>query len=132
TFRKVEVYEVSVQQRGFVFLPTYTIHNGWLAVSLFPQPVQGFILRSEGEVPSWKPGAQVRETLAKMPKEFVAVSVSDPRPSIRQILSVAPFIGAVFRSETRDTKFDVGAIPNGDQATRHLFPNVVVVTDVGK
>ncbi len=131
TYRKAEVCEVAVKQQGFIFLPTYTVHNGWLAVSFFPQPVQGYILRADGEVPAWKPGPAVETALDKMPKEYTLLSVSDPRPSVKQVLSISPLIGAAVRNFAPDSKFDVGAIPNGHQATRHLFPNVTTLSDDG-
>jgi hypothetical protein len=131
-YRKTELYEITVKENGFVFLPTYTIHNGWLAVSLYPQPVQAHVLRSEGELPAWKPGPELTASLDKMPKEFVAVTMSDPRPSVKTILSIAPLVGSAYRAFTQDSKFDIGALPHGEQATRHLFPNVTVVTDDGQ
>ncbi|MBY0527273.1 MAG: hypothetical protein K2R98_28010 [Gemmataceae bacterium] len=130
-YRKMDVYEVHVKQQGFIFLPTYVVHDGWIALSYYPQPVQGFILRATGELPPWKPDAGVEATLAKLPKEFNSVSYSDPRPSIKQLLSMAPLIGQSVRSFAPDTRFDVGAIPNGHEATKHLFPNLSVMTDDG-
>ena len=59
-YRGVELREVDVKQPGFIFLPTYTIHKGWLVLSYFPQPVQGYILRATGELPTWKPDAADR------------------------------------------------------------------------
>ncbi len=131
TFRGVELNEVVVKQQGFLFLPTYAIHNGWLAISLYPQPVQGYVLRCAGEVPSWKPGPEVEASLAKLPKEMLAVGVSDPRYTVKQVLSVAPFIAGAVRAFAPESKFDLGALPNAHQATRHLFPNVMVLNDDG-
>src|SRR5262249_47893108 len=50
----VEVREL--YSRGFGFLiPTYAVVDDWLVVALYPQPVQGFILRSKGDLAKWKP-----------------------------------------------------------------------------
>src|SRR5207247_526516 len=123
---------VHVRVEGFIFVPSFTIHRDYLALAFFPQPVHGFVLRSTGELPAWKPGSHVEAALAKLPKEFVAVSVSDPRPTMQQLLSLAPLIGGAVRSFVPESKFDVGSIPNGHEVVRHLYRNVTVVNDDGK
>jgi len=45
---------------------------------------------------------------------------------------VAPVIGALINSGLPDFKFAVGSLPNAQDATHHLFPNVSVVSDDGK
>lgn len=132
TYRGVELHEVHFQQQGFFFVPTYAIHKDWLVVAYFPQPVQGFILRASGELPAWKPDPRLQESLDKMPKEFVSISVTDPVPSLKQLLSLAPMVAALMNNLTPDIKFDVSSVPNAHEATRHLFPNVSIVTDDGK
>ena len=81
---------------------------------------------------AWKPGPRVRKSLAQLPKEFTAISYSDPRPSLKEILSIAPLIGGAVNSFVPDSKFDVDSLPNAQEATRHLFPNVSVTSDDGK
>jgi hypothetical protein len=127
-YHGVELREVHVRQQGFFFVPTYVIHKNWLAVSYFPQPVQGFVQRANGELPVWKADSHTEEALAKMPKEFLSVSMTDPRPMVKQMLSVAPVIAGLVKSFQPDLKLDVGSVPNSHEATRHLFPNVSVVT----
>jgi hypothetical protein len=88
-------------------------------------------------VPSWKPDAATAATLAKLPKQFTSISVSDPRPALRIILSFAPLAARIVQqvlqqSGVKDFPIDVGALPNAHEATRHLFPNVAVTTDDGK
>ena len=100
-------------------------------VLLFPQQVQGYILRAKGDLAAWKPDARVRKSLEELPKEFISVSFSDPRPSVKEILSIAPLIGGTVNSFTPDSKFEVGSLPNAQEATQHLFPNVSVSTDDG-
>jgi hypothetical protein len=127
-YHGVTLHEVTVRQQGFFFLPTYAIHKGWLAFSYYPQAVQSFVLRAEGELPAWKPDERTRESLARLPQEFVSISYSDPRPTVKQVLSLTPIIGAGINSALPESKFDVGLVPNGHEATRHLFPNVSVAT----
>jgi hypothetical protein len=130
-YHGVDLYEIHVRQQGFIFVPTYTVHKGWLALSLYPQAVQGYVLRTNGELPAWKPDDKTKEALTKLPKEFVSLSVSDPRPSLEQVLSIAPLIGGAVNSFVPDSKFDVGLLPNAHEVNRHLFPNVQVTSMKG-
>ncbi len=132
SYRGVPVNEIQVRQQGFIFVPTYAIQGDFLALAFFPQPIHGFILRSKGELPAWKPGPEVTAALAKLPKEFVAIAISDPRPTLLQLLSLAPFVGGAVQSFAPESKFDVSSIPNGHEATSHLYPNVTIVSDDGK
>ena len=43
-----------------------------------------------------------------------------------------PLISAAINSASKDTKFEVGSLPNAHEATQHLFPNVSVLSDDGK
>lgn len=132
TYRGVEVHEVHVKTQGFFFVPTYAVHKDWLIVSYFPQPVHGYILRATGEIDSWKPSDRVTSALGKMPKEFTSISFSDPRPSMKELLSLAPFIGGLVNSFNPEAIIEMGTLPNAQEATRHLFPNVSVSSDDGK
>jgi hypothetical protein len=132
TYHGVEMREVHVAQQGFIFVPSYTIYKDWLVIGYFPQSVQGYILRAKGEMETWKPDEKTAATLEKLPKEFVSIGWSDPRPSVKQLLSVGPLIGGTVNSFTPDSKFEVGSLPNAQEVNRHLFPNVSVTTDDGK
>ncbi|MBM4072893.1 MAG: hypothetical protein FJ271_28790 [Planctomycetes bacterium] len=114
----------------------YTMHKGWLGLSFYPQPLQGYVLRTAGDLPAWKPSAALARRLQEFPKEFVGISVSDPRPSLKLVLSLAPTLVSFLNSMTTfvapGTQFDVNLIPNAHEATRHLFPNITVITDDGK
>jgi hypothetical protein len=131
TYHGVAIHEVHLRQQGFIYIPTYAIHDGWLAVAYYPQPVQGYILRATKEVGAWKPGPQAQASFNKLPKEFVSVYYSDPRPALNFVLSLAPFVGGIVESFLPDSRFDVGLIPNAHEVTRYLFPNVSVGTVKG-
>jgi hypothetical protein len=131
-YRGVELREIQVHQQGFIFAPTYTIHDGWLVLGYYPQNVQGYILRARNEVPVWKPGPEVRAALDRLPKEFSSISVSDPRPTVKQLLSLAPPLASLANSFLPEAKIDIAALPNAHEATKHLFPNVSVVCDTDR
>jgi hypothetical protein len=132
TYRGVEVHEIHFGQQSVPLVPTYAIYKEWLVVSYFPQGVHGFIARAKGEMPAWKPGPRAVEALKLLPQDFISVSYSDPRPSIKTVLSVAPLIAASVNSFNPEFNIDVGSLPNAQDATQHLFPNVSVTTDDGK
>jgi hypothetical protein len=132
TYHGVEMREVHVAQQGFIFVPSYVVYKDWLVLSYYPQSVQGYILRAKGEMEAWKPDERTKKSLEQLPKEFVSVAWSDPRPSVKQVLQIAPLIAGSINSFTPDSKFEVGSLPNSQEATRHLFPNVSVTSDDGK
>jgi hypothetical protein len=132
TYHGVEMREVHVAQQGFIFVPSYVIYKDWLVIAPFPQQVQGYILRAKGDLTAWKPDQRVKQSLADLPKEFISISYSDPRPSVKEILSIAPLIAGSVNSFAPDSKFEVGSLPNAQEATRHLFPNISVTSDDGK
>jgi len=132
TYHGVEIREVYFKERGFPFVPSYAIHNDWLVVSLFPQPVQGYVLRAKGEMKAWKPDERSKEAFDKLPKQFLSVSWSDPRPGLGQLLSIGPILGGFYKSVDPESSFELGSIPNAQEATRHLFPNVGVSTTTAR
>jgi hypothetical protein len=103
----------------------------------YPQSAYGFILRSNGELPVWKADAKLTKALAAFPKEFTAISISDPRPTVKTVLSIAPTVMTLANSFMPNLVpgapiFDVGTIPHAQDAVRHLFPNITITTDDGK
>ncbi len=130
-YRGAVLREVYVQEKGFIFVPTYTIHKDWLVIGWYPQAVQAFVQRSKGELAAWKPSERVKASLAKLPQKFHSITYSDPRPSMKQLMSIAPLIaGAV--SSFNKLDFEVGSLPAAQEVTKHLFPNLAVTSDDGK
>ncbi len=131
-YRGIMVHEVYVQQQGFILVPSYAVCKDWLVVGFYPQAVQAFIQRSKGEMTVWKPSPVVRDSLDKLPKKFISISYTDPRPSLTQLLSIAPLIGGTVSSLNPQLNFEVGSLPSTQEVTKHLFPNVSVTSDDGK
>jgi hypothetical protein len=132
-YRGVELREIKIQAPGIFYAPTFGIHKDWLVFSLYPQPVHGFILRSTSQLPAWSPGARLKENLQKFPGEYVSVSVSDPRPTVRFLFSLLPTVMAGVNSVSQFTgvSLDVSLLPNAQEVIQHLFPNVSITTDDG-
>lgn len=133
-YHGVELRELEIRSPGIFYAPTYGVYNNWFVFSLYPQPVHGYILRATDALAVWKPGDALKKNLDKFPGEYVSVSVSDPRPTVRFLLSLLPTLVAGVNSASQFTGFslDVSLLPNAQEVTQHLFPNVSISTDDGK
>jgi hypothetical protein len=137
-----EIMQVMLVGKTNSHVATVGVYKDWFIYSNFPQPIKGFILRQEGELPAWKADAALTKALAPFPKEFTAIQVSDPRPAVQTVLTATPLVmnlvntfgglGAQFGVLPNFRPFDLDLIPHAQEATRHLFPNVTVSTDDGK
>ncbi|MBY0528322.1 MAG: hypothetical protein K2R98_33335 [Gemmataceae bacterium] len=135
TYHGVKLTTMDVRERAFFFQPAYTLHKDWLVIALTPQPVQGYVLRTQSELPSWKPNAVVQASLKKLPSEYTMLSVSDPAPMMKLVWSAAPMLGLAILNDShqfRQREFDFPLLPCADEFAKHLFPNVAVATDNGK
>jgi len=135
-YHGVAFHQLIVKTESEIPVFTFTIHKGWFAMANVPQPLYGYILRTKGELPSWKMSAEVAKRLATFPKNYTGVAVSDPRPSVQFLLSAIPAITSIANQllplANADIKpFDTSVIPHAREATRHLFPNISVTTDDG-
>jgi hypothetical protein len=135
--RGVEIREIYSRDLGFI-TPAYAIVGDWLVVGIHPQAVQGFVLRTKGEIPSWKPDAATAARLAKMPAGG-GLQYCDPRSTVQNLCCIGPLFLGTFAlrsrfnpSEADYDPIDVGLIPNGHELSKHLFPNLTVTRDNGK
>ena len=123
---------VSINQLP-ILVPTMVVTQNWLVAGVTPATAQGFVMRAEGKLPSWKPNAQVAEALAELPADFSSITISDPAPGYRQMLSYAPMAMAMAESQIlpdlapgAKLPFGVEDIPNAEIVTASMFPNVAV------
>jgi hypothetical protein len=130
TIRGIETRELYSREFGFL-TPTYGIVGDWLVISLYPQGVQGFVLRSKGEIPSWKPDPETAARLAKLPPDSCALQYCDPRSSAQNFCCLGPLLlgtlGLRNRGNDAESDFepiDIGLIPNAHELSKHLFPNL--------
>jgi hypothetical protein len=104
---------------------SYTVHKGWLVLAAQPQPIQGFVLRSKGKLPAWKPDARTARALARVPPEAGLVQVVDPRPTVQLVLSGAPALAGLVTPRGEGRRLvEPGDLPHAGAVTKHLFPNV--------
>lgn len=132
-YHGVKLSQIYLHDRGTFVVPSYAISKDWLAIGLFPQPVQGYILRSGGELPTWKATAPIKASLDKLPNKYTMLSIEDPKPGMELLLSLAPVVaGAILADSGPRLEFDVSALPHAHTILPHLFTNVTVATDDGK
>jgi len=137
-YRGGEVMDLKVKtDQGEYAIANMTIYKGWFLFANYPQSAYGFILRSNGELPRWKASKALVKSLSAFPKEFTAIAISDPRPGVKTVLSIMPTLMTIANSALPNVLpgapiFDVGVIPQAQDAVRHLFPNITVTTDDGK
>jgi hypothetical protein len=135
-YHGVEISELHLNTPGNFNIPCYAVHKGWLIVASYPQSIYGYVLRSKGELPTWKADAKLNQALQAFPSEFTSISVSDPRPTVKFVFSALPPLLSLANGFTQFAPglrpFDVGLIPHAQAASRHLFPNITVTTDDGK
>ena len=132
-----EVIHLKIEGMASSHLATFGIYKDWFIYAQYPQPVKGFIMRQEGKLPAWKPDAVTAKALAVLPKEFTGVQVSDPRPTMKMLLSLAPVVLNMVNAAASPfvpgfRPFDIDLIPHALEATMDLFPNVTITIDDGK
>jgi hypothetical protein len=133
-----EIIQVQLIGQANAHLATFGLYKGWFIYAQYPQPIKGFILRQEGELPAWKADEGLSKALAQFPSEFNSIHISDPRPTVQTVLAIAPLVLNIANSIGGSPflfpgyrPFDLELIPNAQEATRHLFPNVTITTDDG-
>ncbi len=136
-YRGVEIMDLHVKAPQVnVNVGSFAVYKDWFVFSKYPQGIKGFILRSQGELPTWKASDDLTKVLDRFPKEFTGIDVSDPRPTIEFLLSLTPPVVGLLNNLTGFVPnlrpFDLDVIPHAQEATRHLFPSVTVTTDDGK
>src|ERR1700733_112180 len=119
--------------------PAVVLDKHWLIVGLSPQSIESALMRLDGKLEHWKPSPADQAALDSVPKEFVALSLSDPRPLYTAIVTYLPMVGG-FLNQTVDRSGPTNSkragarmallsdIPPAEVVTRPMFPNVAVVT----
>jgi hypothetical protein len=116
--------------------PTYVIRNGWLTIGLLPQPVKGFLWRSEPGRRAWLPPKDLAALYAKArangpaDAKLGSVHVTDVRPTVNFGLATLPLMAAAMQ-ESIPFRIDLTKLPHAQVVTEPLFPNVDFFFDDG-
>jgi Protein of unknown function (DUF1559) len=121
--------------------PTAALDKHWLFVGLAPQSIESALLRVDGKLDRWKPSEADQIALNSVPKEFVGLTLTDPRPLFSTALTYLPVV-AGFLNQAGGPQAGQGParraankrmalladIPPAEVITRPLFPNVTAAT----
>jgi hypothetical protein len=122
--------------------PAAALDKHWLIVGLAPQSIESALLRIDGKLDAWKPSEADQVALNSVPKQFVALSLSDPRPLYTTVVTYLPLV-AGFINQAADQAARgsghggrpaggrmalLGDIPPAEVITRPMFPNVTAAT----
>jgi len=135
--RDVVMFELAPSPFG----QSFCIDGRWLVIGS-PQVIEAFLLRVDGKLPTWEPSPEHLQAFAEVPKEFSAITVSDPRGTIRLVAGLAPMVVGLMEAGIQQSgefppgftlPFGVEDVPPAELIAQPLFPNVVVaeVTDEG-
>jgi hypothetical protein len=134
-YNEHELFTIHAGVPGFFISPTFAFYKDWMVAGLYPQVVQGFLLRTTGKYPTWKPSDTLAKALADVKKtdgaKITSISETDPRPTVKFLLSIAP-IGAGLANSFVPGGFDVTMVPNAHSVCQPLFPNVSLTLDDGQ
>jgi hypothetical protein len=117
------------------FTPSFSINDDWFAIGMVPQTVEAFLMRENDVLPSWEPDEDVQAALDALPKEFTAITVSDPREVTRLIAGLAPFGLGIAKAAVKQAQvfppdfefsLSVADLPPAEVIAQPLFPNVAV------
>jgi hypothetical protein len=139
-YRGTPVYTFRSKQQFVPVYPSFAVHNGWLHVAMSPQAVQGAIYRASGNGQELKLVGKLQQRIARRvapagdgtsSRKLVAFSQADPRPSVKALLGVAPFISRAFGIQGEGgffQGFDASLVPHAQPINEPLLPNFSMLT----
>jgi hypothetical protein len=121
--------------------PTAALDKKWLWIGLTPQSIESALLRVDGKLDSWKPSEAEQAALDSVPKEFVGLSLTDPRPLYSAVVTYLPIVAGFINNAAEQGSGKPQArqaggkrmallseIPPAEVITRPMFPNITAVT----
>ncbi len=126
---------VTLEFGGGVFNPAYVVDKDWFVVGLFPQTVEAFIMRLDGNLTSWRPSRSYQQAFGELPQKFTSMTATDPRKSYRMLMQFAPLLMSGMQAGMREElgpdvqlPVTVADLPPAEAVARPLFPNISVGT----
>jgi hypothetical protein len=120
--------------------PAVALDKHWLFVGLTPQAIESALMRVDGKLDRWKPSEAEQAALDSVPKQFVALALSDPRPLYTTAITFLPLVmtglnrvaaapGNQPAGRAAGKRMALLAdIPPAEVITKPMFPNVTAVT----
>jgi len=128
---------VILQPREIPISISFAVDEKWLVFSLAPQSIETFYLRLAGKLDSWKASSEQQQALGDLPKEFTSLTYSNPKSSMRTIMSLAPMalqFGEMALQKERILRpgeslpISVADIPPTERVVNPLFANFSAIT----
>ncbi|HEV8070616.1 MAG TPA: DUF1559 domain-containing protein [Planctomycetaceae bacterium] len=125
---------------GLPIHPAAALDKKWLWIGLTPQSIESALLRVDGKLEQWKPSEAEQAALDSVPKEFVGLSLTDPRPLYTAVVSYLPMVAGFINNaaepgsgkargrQSGGRMAILADIPPAEVITRPMFPNVTAVT----
>ncbi|MBL4883152.1 MAG: hypothetical protein JKY95_01280, partial [Planctomycetaceae bacterium] len=90
------VFDIEVSRGITLQYGAIQVIDNWLVISVMPQAVEAFYLRTQNKLATWKPNQEQQTALNELPDEFTALTVMDTRKTFRVLLNLAtPFLPAI-------------------------------------
>ena len=118
---------------------SFAVGKDWLVGGSIPQSVEAFLLRQEGQLPSWSATELPEATTKNLPTEFQAVAGLDVRPAYQIMSSLLPPVMGWVKLGLRESglfprdaeiPFDVADLPPAELVVQSLFPTMTTVEKV--
>jgi hypothetical protein len=119
--------------------PAAALDKHWLFIGLTPQAIESSLLRVDGKLDRWKASEAEQVALDSVPKQFVALSLADPRPIYSTIINFLPIVmtginqAAAGPGNQPDRAGGkrlalLADMPPAEMVTKPMFPNVTALT----
>ncbi len=129
-----------LQVKGLPVAPSFVLHDGWLMMALYPQPVKAAIWRTRHPGAAWQVPAVTTQAITrglqagKPGSKLAYLTVTDSRPFLDFLLPLVP-VGAQVLAGSVDAgeaiNLDVSALPPTKAVLELLTPNVTACFDDG-
>jgi hypothetical protein len=138
-YRGTTLYVFQPKQQFVPFQPAFAVHEGWLHIAPSPQGVQGAIYRAGGGGRALTFTNELRQRIearvgtheaGEEPRKLVAFAQSDPRPSVRTLLSLLP-LSRLLGAALQDSFFqdlDTTRFPHAQSICEPLSHNFSMLT----
>lgn len=83
---------ITLRAKSSMSSPTLAVTDDWLIWADRPQVVEAFVLRQQGKLPRFKLDQLAEETRKNIPEKFDAITLDDPRGTVRFLVSLAPWL----------------------------------------
>jgi hypothetical protein len=137
-YREARVYVFQSKEEFFPFHPTLAVCDGWFYVGVTSQSVHGAIYRARETAKALELSGDLRkkvEELVTHQRKVLAITHTDPRPSIQTLTNLLPLYSRIFGLNNDDGFFrrlDPTLIPNSQVIAGALSPNFTILTDNGQ